>query len=39
MKVLTLVPHQKGFSPGQRGSIELWEKILRPAGIELDCSF
>ncbi len=36
MKVLTLVPHQKGFSPGQRGSIELWEKILRPAGIELD---
>lgn len=36
MKVLTLVPNRKGFSPGQRGSIELWEKILRPAGIELD---
>jgi hypothetical protein len=36
MRVLTLVPNQKGFSPGQRGSIELWEKILRPPGIELD---
>jgi glycosyltransferase involved in cell wall biosynthesis len=35
MKVLTLVPSQKGYSPGQRGSIELWEKILAPAGIEL----
>src|SRR5437764_1322825 len=36
MRVLTLVPNQLGHSPGQRGSIELWEKILRPAGIELD---
>lgn len=36
MKVLTLVPSQKGYSPGQRGSIELWEKVLQPAGIELD---
>src|SRR5215203_159445 len=35
MKVLTLVPSQKGYSPGQRGSIELWEKILAPEGIEL----
>ncbi len=35
MRVLTLVPSQKGYSPGQRGSIELWEKILAPAGIEL----
>lgn len=36
MRVLTLIPNQKGYSPGQRGSIELWEKILQPAGIELD---
>ena len=35
MKVLVLVPSQKGYSPGQRGSIELWEDILRPQGIEL----
>jgi len=35
MKVLTLIPSQKGYSPGQRGSIELWEKVLEPAGIEL----
>lgn len=35
MRVLTLVPSQKGYSPGQRGSIELWEKILAPAGVEL----
>jgi glycosyltransferase involved in cell wall biosynthesis len=36
MRVLTLVPSQKGFSPGQRGSIELWESVLKSAGIELD---
>jgi glycosyltransferase involved in cell wall biosynthesis len=36
MRVLTLIPNQKGYSPGQRGSIELWEKILEPAGITLD---
>ena len=36
MRVLTLVPHQTGFAPGQRGSIELWEKVLAPAGITLD---
>lgn len=36
MKVLALVPSQKGYSPGQRGSIELWEKVLKPAGIDLD---
>lgn len=35
MRVLTLVPSQKGHSPGQRGSIELWEDILKPEGIEL----
>ena len=36
MKVLALIPNQKGYSPGQRGSIELWEKVLTPAGVELD---
>lgn len=35
MKVLTLVPYQKGYAPGQRGSIELWEQILKAQGIEL----
>ena len=35
MKVLTLVPSQKGHAPGQRGSIELWESVLRREGIEL----
>jgi glycosyltransferase involved in cell wall biosynthesis len=34
-RILALVPNQKGHAPGQRGSIELWEDILRPAGIEL----
>ena len=36
MKVLALIPNQKGHSPGQRGSIELWEKVLNPAGITID---
>lgn len=36
MKVLCLIPYQQGFAAGQRGSIELWEKVLRPAGIELE---
>ena len=36
MRVLTLVPNRLNFSPGQRGSIELWEKVLTPEGIELD---
>jgi glycosyltransferase involved in cell wall biosynthesis len=36
MKVLALIPNRKGFSPGQRGSIELWEKVLEPAGISLE---
>ncbi|MFN2502109.1 MAG: glycosyltransferase [Pyrinomonadaceae bacterium] len=35
MRVLCLVPSQRGYSPGQRGSIEIWEDILRPEGIEL----
>jgi len=33
MNVLTLIPNQYGFSPGQRSSIELWEQVLKPAGI------
>lgn len=36
MRVLALIPSQKGHAPGQRGSIELWENILKPEGIELD---
>jgi glycosyltransferase involved in cell wall biosynthesis len=36
MKVLALTPSQKGYSPGQRGSIELWEKSLEAAGIIID---
>jgi len=35
MEVLTLVPNRLGFAPGQRGSIELWEDVLKPAGINL----
>lgn len=36
MLVLALVPNQLGHAPGQRGSIELWDSILRPAGVEVD---
>jgi glycosyltransferase involved in cell wall biosynthesis len=35
MRVLALVPSQKGHSPGQRGSIELWESVLADNGIEV----
>lgn len=35
MNVLTLTPSKYGFSPGQRSSIELWERVLEPAGIHL----
>jgi glycosyltransferase involved in cell wall biosynthesis len=35
MEVLTLIPNRYGFAPGQRGSIELWEKVLEPVGIRL----
>lgn len=35
MKILALVPSQKGYSPGQRGSIELWEQVLRDEEIEI----
>jgi len=36
MKVLALVPSRKGYAPGQRGSVELWESVLRAEGIDLD---
>jgi glycosyltransferase involved in cell wall biosynthesis len=35
MRVLALTPNLYGFSPGQRSSIELWERVLIPAGISL----
>src|SRR4051812_21583703 len=35
MRVLCLTPSRLGYSPGQRGSIELWESILTPAGIDV----
>ena len=35
MEVLTLIPNRHGFAPGQRGSIELWEPVLKEAGINL----
>jgi glycosyltransferase involved in cell wall biosynthesis len=35
VNVLALVPNSYGFSPGQRSSIELWERVLEPAGIRL----
>lgn len=36
MKVLAFVPNVLGFAPGQRSSIEAWEKILFHEGIEID---
>jgi glycosyltransferase involved in cell wall biosynthesis len=36
MRVLALTPSQKGYSPGQRGSIELWEKSLEEKEILID---
>ncbi len=35
MEVLVLIPYMQGWTPGQRTSIELWEKVLEPAGIHL----
>src|SRR5262249_42936866 len=35
MNVLALTPNMYGHSPGQRSSIELWERVLGPAGIRL----
>src|SRR4051812_7492510 len=38
VRVLALTPNLYGTSPGQRSSIELWQKVLGPAGIALDHS-
>jgi glycosyltransferase involved in cell wall biosynthesis len=38
VRVLALTPNLYGVSPGQRSSIELWEKVLEPAGISIDHS-
>jgi glycosyltransferase involved in cell wall biosynthesis len=38
VRVLALTPNLYGISPGQRSSIELWEKVLEPAGITMDHS-
>jgi glycosyltransferase involved in cell wall biosynthesis len=38
VRVLALTPNLYGVSPGQRSSIELWDKVLRPAGIFVDHS-
>ena len=35
MEVLALIPNQYGHAPGQRSSIELWETVLSPAGINI----
>lgn len=35
LQVLAIVPNVREFSPGQRTGIELWEKVLEPAGIHL----
>jgi glycosyltransferase involved in cell wall biosynthesis len=33
--VLVLTPYQYGHAPGPRSSLELWERVLSSAGIEL----
>jgi glycosyltransferase involved in cell wall biosynthesis len=35
MEVLALIPNQYGHAPGQRSSIELWENVLAPVGINI----
>jgi hypothetical protein len=35
MRVLALVPNRVGHSPGQRSHIEIWQKPLEAAGIEV----
>jgi glycosyltransferase involved in cell wall biosynthesis len=35
MEVLALIPNQYGHAPGQRSSIELWETVLTPVGINI----
>ena len=36
MRVLVLTPYRYGVAPGPRSSIELWERVLEPAGISFD---
>jgi len=38
MRVLALTPNLYGISPGQRTSIELWQRVLEPAGISMEFS-
>ena len=35
MRILALVPNELGYSPGQRSSIELWQRPLEEAGISV----
>ena len=36
MHILVLTPYIYGTAPGPRTSIELWERVLRPAGITFE---
>ncbi len=36
MRVLVLTPYAYGTAPGPRSSFELWERVLRDAGIYLE---
>lgn len=36
MRVLILAPYLYGTAPGPRTSIELWERVLRPAGVSFE---
>jgi glycosyltransferase involved in cell wall biosynthesis len=36
MRILVLTPYLYGTAPGPRSSIELWERILQPAGITFE---
>src|SRR5437868_3744395 len=36
MRVLVLTPYLYGTAPGPRTSIELWERVLEPAGITFE---
>jgi glycosyltransferase involved in cell wall biosynthesis len=38
VRVLALTPNLYGISPGQRTSIELWQRVLEPAGISMEFS-
>lgn len=35
-RVLALTPYLYGRAPGPRSSVELWERVLEPAGIDLE---